>query len=116
MLCAGWLARERQHLQSTLGDDNASVDFELLLFSAGVSWEGVSRRNWFCSTAALLLDIQTFLAARYSNFSGCSIFKVSGSLDIQKLWAARNLSDCSIFKVFELLDIQGFRAAQYSKF
>ena len=51
------------------------------------------------------LDIQTFehvRANRYSKLSGCSIFKLFGPLDNQK--------------IFGLIDIKSFRAAWYSSF
>ena len=62
-----------------------------------------------------LLDIQSFRAARYSNFSGRSTFKVCGLM--QSVRAARysTFSGCSIFKVFGLLDVLTFRAAWYPK-
>ncbi len=70
-----------------------------------------------CSNFSRLpVDIQSFRAARYSNFRGCSVFEIFGPLEIQTFRAARysKLPGCSIFKLFGPLDIQSFRAARCS--
>ena len=57
-----------------------------------------------------LLDIQTFRVTPYSNFVGCSVFYLVGLVVIQSFRDDRysHLSGRSIFKVFGLLDIQTF--------